>query len=247
MPNTMTLADVRAEINTRLGYSGVAVELCDADYTSVLTNAIRQINRNVPMRGRSALVVSESVKKYRIDDKHPGLRGVTSVQFVDNRLLAHSIDPFDPWYNDRFFGVGGDTIGEYVQTLQYMEMSREVTGADPDWTPGWEGREFYLYIDIHRPMNCMYIYTWGVTPDDDPDTGIQLLPEGVIDWVLDYATASAKIILARIRDKFRGVPQPDGNVLETDASTILEEGREDQTRLMEDIKKRRRPLPPVLG
>jgi hypothetical protein len=250
VPNEMTPALVRAEIETRLGISGVAVELCDRDFDSVLAEAVRQINRNVPPRAREALVVTTATKKYRIDNVvlPKKMIGVVNVEFVDPAYISQGIDPFDPWWTlGAGMSIGGDTIAEYEQKLVYMEQAREVMGSDASWQGSWEGAEYYLYVDIRRPLQCAYEYTWRITPDDDVDTGIQLLPDSLIDWLLDYATARAKEILARIRNKFVGVPMPDGSVSETDAGTILEEGRTDQKELLDMLKKRRRPLPPVFG
>jgi len=246
----MTVALVREEIETRLGISGVAVELCDRDFASVLTEAVRQINRNVPPRGRDTLPVTTAVKKYRVDDRvlPKKIIGVVNVEFVDPALVSQSIDPFDPWWTlGGGISIGGGTIAEYQQRLQYMEQAREVTGSDASYQQSWEGAELYLYVDIRRALQCSYEYTWRITPDDDADTGIPLLPDTMIDWLLDYATARAKVILVRIRNKFTGVPMPDGSVSETDANTILEEGRTDIKELLDLLKKRRRPLPPVFG
>ncbi len=95
---------------------------------------------------------------------------------------------------------------------------------------------------------CSYEYTWGVTPDDDAATGLPWIPEGDVDWIINYTCAHVKTILARIAGgKFAGIPSPDGGTLQTDSDNLRQEGRDDLKELADEIKRRRRPLPPEIG
>lgn len=94
---------------------------------------------------------------------------------------------------------------------------------------------------------CCYEYLWHVTPDENAVTGLGWIPDSDTDWIFDYTMARAKMILARKIGKFGGVPTPEGGTEATDAEQLRSEAREDLTRLIDDIKKRRRPLPPAIG
>ena len=253
----LEVAEIRDEVRTELGSCmndgawGIVVELEDEHIDNALKRALRVYNRNRPVHGNKVLAVTEGQKKYGpINDAIPGFTGVTSVSFVDpDRLATSDIDPFEPLlvYSSTGLSTGGDTIGEWMQRLQYNEQARRVTSSDPEWKGQWEGRSYYLYVDVHSEYLCSFEYTFHVTPDNNVDTGVQLIPDGDADWVLDYTTARCKQILSRIRGKFQGIPGPDGSETPVDWSELMTEGREDQERLEEEIRKRRRPLPPVLG
>jgi hypothetical protein len=76
---------------------------------------------------------------------------------------------------------------------------------------------------------------------------MQNIPDTDVDWVLNYATARCKRILARVLGKFKGVPNLEGGVDELDAEELREEAKEEEAALIEEIRNRRRPLPPVVG
>lgn len=253
----LELAEIRQEVRTELGSCmndgawGIVVELEDEHIDNALKRALRIYNRSRPRHGNAALAVTAGQKKYGpINDAIKGFQGVLSVSFVDpDRLASADIDPFEPFlvYSSTGLSTGGDTIGEWMQRLQYNEQARNVTSSEPEWKGQWESRSYYLYIDIHSDYLCSFEYTWHVTPDNNKDTGLQFIPDGDADWIIDYTTARAKQVLSRIRGKFQGVPGPDGGESPVDWSELMSEGREDQTRLEEEIQKRRRPLPPILG
>ena len=253
MPNDiLTLDYVTDEIGIRLGGTGVMVELTEKDILSCLSSAITLYNRFLPQRAKASINVNSTQKKYLVE--HPNLLGIVDVSFVDKLREGISVDPFDPlsYLGGAEMTRAGDTFGQLDFRLQYLEDSRRITGADPDWTSDYERDEegnpaYYLYVDIRRPMLCSYTFTWRVSCDDDPMTGLRWIPEGSIEWVLDYTLARAKIILSRIRGKFGGITGPDGSDQTIDAQELASEGREEETKLKEEIELWRRPLAPELG
>lgn len=249
MPNShLTLEYVIDEVRTNLGSSGIEVEVEESDIQKGLIQALRAFNRNTPRRTKTKIAVTQAQKKYAIT--HPGLLGITHVEFVDPIVADKgTLDPFDPYsvIHDTGLLTGGETVGQYDQALQYQEQFRNVTSAENEWFVQWEDEQYYLYIDIRRHMYCSYTYTWKVTPDDSPATGLRHVGEGEIGWICDYTTARAKLILYRIRGKFQGITGPDGGEQPIDWSELRDEGREDTKDLTEEIEKRRRPLEPLLG
>lgn len=247
MPNAdLTLENIKLETETSLGVSGVDVELSDADILKCLKDALRIYNRNRPDRIKRALSVTTSQKKYRIDDLIPNLIGVVDVDFIRQRNVFG--DPFDPFFNDRTgLTVTGDTYGEFDQKLHYIEQARRVGSNEPEWHPQWEDvsgeRQFFLYIDAPIPVDTHFTATARFTPDDD---SMQRIPEGDVDWILGFTLARAKKILSKIRGKFKGITGPEGATTEIDYDDLKEEGTTEETELMEEIRKRRRPLLPVL-
>jgi len=173
---------------------------------------------------------------------------VTKVQFVTNQ--APVTDPFDTINNGigRILSGQGTPFGEIDQQLQYIKLAREVASTDPTFQQNWEGDELYLFIDIARvPVLCSIDYTFHYTGDDDATSGIGMIPDGDTDILLGFVTARAKQILAKIRGKFGGIATPDGGMDPIDSEDLKEEGKEEEAEWLEEIRKRRRPLLPVLG
>jgi hypothetical protein len=60
----------------------------------------------------------------------------------------------------------------------------------------------------------------------------------------DGALAHAKIMLGRIRSKIKNPPGPNGGI-QLDGDALLQEGREDRTKWLEDLIVRYGDLPPI--
>jgi hypothetical protein len=257
MPNNeLTVKEIGEEVRTLLGSSGVDVEVGEKDILEGIKQALRLYNRRRPVRRRVALAVTSAQKKYEID--HPELLGIVDADFLTRQ---HEIDdPFDPFFNTRVAGLRtgltltGDTFGEYDQKLQYIEQARRIASSEPEWFAQWEEdpadvnlSKYFIYVDISTfPTQMSYTYTFRVTPDNAPSTGMQFIPHGDVEWVISYVLAHVMIILGRIRVKHGGVVGPDGGVQEIDGRELITEGQEALTQLKEEINSRRRPLAPVI-
>lgn len=251
MPNTrLTVANIRQEVSTLLGGQSINIELGEADINKCILDAIQLYNRNVPRRNEAALSVSASQSKYLITQ--PNLIGVVQVKFVGSGIQFGASTEFGPPFSNvspTGLGIAGATFGEVNLAVGYAKEAAQIASAEPEWQGYWEGSNYYLYIYVPtvQPINCSYTFDWGVTSDNDATTGMQNIPDSDVDWVLDYAAARAKRILARILGKFGGIPNVSGGEDPTDADALREEAKEDETRLKEEIERRRRPLPPVVG
>jgi len=241
-------------VRRRLGSSSVAVELETEDIRQCLLKTIVVYNRWRPQHAHSKLNIVSTQKKYEID--HPGLQGVSSVEFIRQSVVQGHVDPFDPYSVIRTpmtAGVGL-TFGEYANQLMYQEDARRIVSTEPEWYGQWEPQtdgssKYYLYIDVPATTlyECSYKYTWHVTPDNQKLTGMQHIPNGDVDWVLQFTHALAKEPLARIRGKFHGIPMPDGGEEDNDYAELMEESRAETERLEEELRLRSPPLDPVIG
>jgi hypothetical protein len=75
---------------------------------------------------------------------------------------------------------------------------------------------------------------------------MQQIPNGDVGWIMEYILVRAKQVLGRVRGKFHGIPNSEGATDDTDYSELLSEGIERQRELEEELRKRRRPLEPVI-
>lgn len=254
--NDLTVDLLVEEVNSALGSSGVTVELDNDDYQKCLKDMIRVYNRNRPQRARQNLYVSPSQKKYGPLGTDPStqqiviptIQGVVAVSFVTNQ--APVTDPFDTINNGigRVLSGSGTPFGEIDQQLQYIKMARNVASSEPEYQTAWEGSQLFIYVDIARtPVLCSIEYTYHLTPDDDPNTGIGMMPDGDVDFMVGFVTARAKQILSTIRGKHGGILNPDGQTDPVDWEELRQQGVEEEEKFEEKIKERRRPLLPILG
>jgi len=253
MPNTVLTVDyLWDKVNRALGVSGVDIELVKADVEDTLEDALREYNRVRPHRIKSALAITAVQKKYQIDDLIPELAGIVDVSFVREGVTG-TVDPFDPWFLYLGGSTGsaeGYTPAEYEQAKGNLKDAQKVFGSNPSWRGQWEpDGHYYLYIDVMSstfPWLCSYTATIYLTMTDDADKGLPQIQRGDVKWVCDYCIAKSKLILSYVRGKYMGIPGPDGDA-QIDWDRLKEEGERDEEKLMEQLKDRRRPLPPIIG
>jgi len=249
-------AQLRETVREELGEGGVQVELEDAHIDRAIAGACNTYNRYLPPYRHGSVEVTGSTKKYEID--HPGIVEILDVQFLRKDRLR-DLDLENPFVLGQMVESFETSASVYHQGLGYMEDARAVYSSEPTWTSQWEqvapdsdgipGQVLYLYVDIPTSnlWECSYMYAIHVTPDDATDTGLHLIPVGHIQWFEEYTTARAKIILGRIRDKFKGIPLPDGGSGELDGMDLISEGKEEVRELIEDIRSMARQMPPITG
>lgn len=250
MPNTiLTPTLIREETSSRLGGSQVDLELAEADYAVATREAVRNYTRYRPMVRRAALSVTIQQKRYVLSTvQHPGLVGVLDVQFVTRRADPSSIDPFNPYESG--IGnllVGDESYGDIAQRVIYGKDAARVVSAEPEWHANWEGTEFALYLDVVRPStHVSYIWTAAYSADANPQTGMLLIPDADTDWILDYIEVRCKRTIGMARRKFGGVANPEGSTDETDGQSLVDEAQLRMEQLVEDLRKRTIPIPPVI-
>lgn len=254
MPNDALSADVlREDLRTLLGGSQIDIEIADADVDLMATRTLRVYNRFLPFRGVAKLVVTPAQKRYRVDNLHSGLLGVSDVQFVNSRVGASVVDPFDPYYSNALLGStsADETFGDIAQRRSYSEDASRIVGSEPEWMGQWErvgsALEYALYVDVSRDSySCSYTFTAKYADSDDPALGRLAIPETDVDWFLNYMAALGKQHLARVRGKHGGVLTPEGSTDTTDADADRSEASVELEALLAEIKMRRPPPMPVI-
>lgn len=250
MPNTLlTPALIREETGLKLGGSQIDLELSEADYVAATREAVRNYSRYRPMVRRASLPVTLSQKRYVLSTvQHPGLVGVLDVQFVTRRADPSSIDPFNPYESG--IGnllVGDESYGDIAQRVIYGKDAARVVSAEPEWHATWEGNEFALYLDIVRPStHVSYIWTAAYSADANAQTGMLLIPDADTDWIMSYIEARCMRTLGLVRRKHGGVANSEGSTDETDGQTLTDEATTKIEALLEDLRKRTIPIPPVM-
>lgn len=255
----MLMADLIAQIEKKIGASGVVIELSPEDYVLAITEALDELSRYVPGEANASLAVSPSIKRYVVN--HKNLIDVLDVQFLDDKQASGNLSE-NPFLN---FNTNGTTpllggvsqqLSEEYLTLSYNESARVVMSSDPLSQSGWEynedtgENEYAIYVDVPSDTtyraSYRYLFTYDAT--DDKQCGLPRLRPPMIPWVRDFATACARDILGQIRDKFKGISSPDG-MTETgvDGADQIARAQQEKERLIEDIKNRQRHLPILIA
>lgn len=245
MPNNTILTpdDIRTEVMLALGGSGVDVELAEEDVHYCIRETLRRYNRARPGHGHFALQATKSQRRYEIIK--PGIQGIVRVEFVERPNLEG--DLFDPFFFNAY-GLTplGETFAEYSLRRKAIEQGRRVLGVEPEWNAEKEDGKVALYVKISIPYFVWVTYSWHYEPDNNPETGMQWIPDSDTDVFMDFCIAYAKRIVAMKRGKFEGVLSPDGATNPIDASTLREEAKMELEQAQEKLNNRRRPMLPEI-
>jgi hypothetical protein len=265
MPNDVLhpRAKIVDYVSRTLGSSGVDVELGEDDYTTVISDALELYNATLPRYHREALSVSSAQKRYPFS--RVGILGVVHLDFITRNIIPADVDPFDPFVVSLTGpNLGDESYGDIMQRLMYQKQARRVIGSEPEWEEQWETvqigalngtllyeEQLVLYIDVqdNTKVSVQYV-TEYIADEDDPRysvLGLHTIPREDVTWFRRYCVARAKQILAAIRGKFEGIPNPDGGVDPVDWSRLSQEGGTEQQTLEQEIRARRPPLLPVFG
>jgi hypothetical protein len=245
-------SDMRAAVQTNLGGNLIDVELTDQDYVTALAASIRELNRWHPMHGAGALPWSPSVQYYRVT--HPRLIGILDVEGVVPADAARAeCYLFDTPFGVSQFGYGGfgglttpQSYGEMEQLAHNRNAAAQAQGLDLDWEqfPAGPGAVDLYVAGGRAGMKVSYRFTWGISPDDDAQTGVSRIPEAYWNMVIDFAHARAKQILGRSLRKYGGINMPDGTVEPLDGEALMQEGIAKEEAMAPLWKAIRRPVPP---
>lgn len=251
----LDLVELREYILIELGGGVVEVELTDEQMDAGIRKAIHLINRKLPGHGHGSINLSQGTKRYVIDqDKYPGFMDMLEVSFINSSEInvAHSVEnPFAPAITD----IDIEDAPSMELGIMYRQDAKKVFSAEPEWIGKWEivngERVYALYVDLPEYSTSYYLcgfeYAYAYTFDESPLTGVGTIPASLEQWVEDYAIAKAKIILGgRIRDKYKGIPTPDGSDLQIDGEQLLQEGINEKENLEDDLDLMQRQLPPLI-
>jgi hypothetical protein len=134
------------------------------------------------------------------------------------------IDPVQPIWG---------RMGEWSLYKGYEQMYSRVASN----LGGWEFYGGYQNIKIYPiPYRVHRVVVHYLQKNNDWGRVQQVMQDG--------ALAHAKIMLGRIRSKIKNPPGPNGGI-QLDGDTLLQEGREDRTKWLEDLIVRYGDLPPI--
>lgn len=150
-------------------------------------------------------------------------------------------------------GAGNLTSKTTSVILDTQPLADIIDEVDQQWDlvdPAFSfEKRLFLYIDtpMNRFFQVSYIYTIALTPDDTRETGLIHIPVEFEELILRTVLGYAKFMLSHIRDKFKGIPGPDGSPLEMDGSDINSEALQELDECRMEFKSRSLQVPPLYG
>lgn len=248
----MDESQLKQQIKIELGYPTISVEIDEAAWCVLFQRTLRWWKAKKGLIGFSVIPLIPGKTQY---DPPAGSNSVIDVflpigfggiqALYTQGILDTNLVPAD------FFGVGGYsrwgfTVSNsaYVQVLQYLEEARRVVSAEPVWEiidgkitviAGWSGKytasqQEYMLVSYKKED----VELTDIT--DHRDT----------DLVYRYSLALSKMLLGRIRSKYKSYPAA-GGMIDTDGPELLEEGKAEMEKLEEEISDSQHPMGFLVG
>ena len=214
----------------QLGHPIVSVELTPFQVKTCIDEAISKLDYHAP----------QWASQFAVFDASSGINIYELPEFMINNLsyvgykkdiLGLNYTPgslgFDltlAFFNtNRFFQGGG--IGDFFLTQQYLEIMRRVLSNEGSWSVV-NGKYVQLYPSPRETPAPVIIEYRAL----DSNT----IHHAYRNWIQRYALAGAKIILGRVRGKYRSLPGPGGGA-QLDGGVLTQEGAQEKKELMEEL------------
>lgn len=235
-------------ITSRLGGSQRRLELKPTDFDSCIAAALKVLARYFPQHGFVVIPVSVYQQKYVVPAAN--CLGVLDVTFFNNggRFTYY---PYPDASVDHALIMG--QMKEQEKTYGDLPEWDAMSETDPDDS---DKEKVYVYVHFDSdsfldragriPTHISVKYAWHIEPSDDKKVGLPRIRYDWQEWVENYAIAEAKRTLGKARDKFKGIPGPDGNPLPVDGADLIREGDQERAELVADIKLRQRQMPLII-
>lgn len=232
--------DIKLEILTNFGSPVVKVEIDETQWDWIFKRAKRWFQAKKGLMGcglypASSPFTPTSDMAAVIDivlpgDGAGGIGCLTTFGFFDDLVPADIFNGNGSTANSTF-----TNYSQWLQVLQQFEQIQRITGTEP----GWYEACGKIYLNGNPSGVMLVLYkraTWSVADLKDRDE----------DLFYRAAMNEARYVLARIRGKYQSYPAAGGSV-ETDASGLMDEYREERERLEEEISASAMPIGPVTG
>ena len=262
-----SIATLKTFLTVELGgIGGVNIELQDIHLVRAIRDACDLATRFKPRMNAIYQPYSFGQYRYVFDQTQmPGFIEIAHVDFVKPELTGSGILLENPFRLDTVIGMGMGTVtlayGDFALSLARIKEARRVFSIEPQWTGQWEvdntqnppARVYALYLRMPDPalalaydVTVFYHARWDAS--DDPLMGIPAIPNQYQSWFKGYALAKAKIMLGRIRNKFKGLPgAEEGSSYDLDGDDLIKEGREEVADIEAMLMETRAQIAPVMG
>lgn len=240
-------------IHTSLGGSRLTIELAECDYILSIDKALMEWakygggNQAEKMVGEYTFDLVPGQTRYDnvpdnldyivfITDRGTNILGLTG---VDDWLIYWNSEQNRNFFRD---------IADFYIKHGFIEFAKRTVGAEKSFeivrTP-----DGVRHLNVYpMPGSPGLVYVRYAIKSDIKNISTENTKN---KWILDWALSEAKIILGRIRSKFRTgyitAQTSSGGLMQLDGAELIAEGIADQERLRSQVKNYRSPLYPIFG
>lgn len=221
------------EIEISLGGSMVDVELNKEDYDFAIDKAVskyRQRSSRAVEESFMVLKLSANNSSYTLPDEVIEVR--TIYRPVTGGLSSSSTNfqPFEAGFlNTYMLNSSGGGLARIELLMGQRETFGKMFGAHLLFN--WSNTSKQLNIQrIVRVDEEVVLQTYNYRPDD-----VLLADTSSGQWIKEYASAIAKMILGQARSKFASLAGPQGGV-QLNGADLIAQGQIELDKLEEDIK-----------
>lgn len=227
---TMDMTAIKDEIQLKLTGDVLDIELTDASLTKIVNSSLREIQRYIDT---VAIITVPFAKCIDLSDK--GVSSVIGVRRSEGYMVESDTDStvMDPMYASQWQILSG--LGNVRNLTNYaynyaswntLLQIKNTTSTDLAFQYDKLSNKLYVNVSSNLPKTITVIY---VPRFDDVS---QITSDFWIDVLVRHAVAQTKVIVGRVRTKFK-----QSNALWTlDGDTLLQEGTEELKTLRDELK-----------
>lgn len=235
------LGQIKPWLLRKLGDSNITVELSDDDVRDAVEDALLFYNAQKPIRKTEAWVTPVGVSQHIWITKC--VRGVSNITInnpsirsanpnLESQLLSGSY---------AYMGIGGAPrmdIEYYEYLRQWVRIANRELSSESDW-------------HLSDDKKSVWIYSPGMNSKVTAELLVDVVDPTLVrpvdmHWFRSYVLALAKQVLGATRSKYSEIPGA-GSSIKLDGERLINEGREDQEKLEESLRKTRTDLIPSFG
>lgn len=230
----MDMQAVKDEILLKLTGDVLEMELSDTSLTKIVNSSLREIQRYIDTVVLETIPFSRCIDMSKCRHKVSAVIGVRRTQgYMTETSSTNSTAVVDPMYASQWqilSGVGGinnltDYAYNYASWNTILQI-KNTTSTDLAFQYDKMSNKLYVNVSSNLPETITVIY---VPRFDDVS---QITSDFWIDVLIRHAVAQTKIVVGRVRTKFK-----QSNALWVlDGDTLLQEGTTELTALRDELK-----------
>lgn len=217
----LTKTAVRAHILAALGMGVFKVELSNEHLDQAILHALRKYGKRIPITEYFGFQVAPGVNRYPLPEEVKYSNGIYAVEFIDQ-----STSPASLYFYDLLNPA--PLKPNMLQDIELFYRWRATFARVLSIEPHWEYIQAENVLMISSPAisfnACAFIHRMRKLSE---------VKANHQDWVLEYATAKAKAMLAEVRGKFAGTLPGGGRDLTLNADRLAADAKEELARLEE--------------
>ena len=227
----MDMTAIMDEVRLKLTGDVVDLELSDASLIKIINSCLREVQRYIDTFAVITVPFKKciDVKEYKMNS----VIGVRRAKGYNTETEEVGISVADPLYVSQWqilTGTGNiSNIGDYVSNYaswSTLQQIKNTTSTDLSFI--YDKHEEKLYVNVSQalPGNITIMY---IPRFDDVS---EITSDFWIDVLIRMAVAQTKIVVGRVRSKFK-----QSNALWVlDGDTLLQEGTSELTSLREELR-----------